>query len=376
MRSPLFAVAVAVAIAVVASGCGSPAASCERASGVICTFAGTGKPGLGAERELATQTELYLPQDVAVGPDGKVYLLDWNNHRVRVVEEDGTTRTVIGSGRLGDAGDGSALDISLNHPTHVSFDGMGRVVLSAWHNSKVMRMDPTTGMIETLCGTGKRGFGGDGGPAFAATLDLPVNTGFAQDGSMYISDQANQRIRRVGTDGVIQTVVGTGQSGFGGDGGPAIEAMLQAPVGQAASPSGKIAVASDGTIFIADSGNHRVRKVGSDGIIITIAGTGVAGYSGDGGRATEAMLSRPTDLALGVDSSLYIADTDNSCVRKLDPEGVITTVAGRCGEPGSSGDGGAAVEAQLSRPFGVEVATDGTVYIADTYNHRIRVIYP
>jgi hypothetical protein len=355
--------------------CGPPPAQCESSPGAICTFAGTGKAGLGAEREPATQTELYLPQDVAVGPDSHIYLIDWNNHRVRVVEEDGTTKTVIGTGMLGDAEDGLALDVSLNHPTHVVFDGLGRMVLSAWHNSKVMRMEPTTGMIETVCGTGKRGYGGDGGPAPAATLDLPVNTAFAKDGSMYISDQANQRIRKVGPDDIIQTVVGTGEAGFGGDGGPATEALLQAPMGQAASPSGKIAVAEDGTLFIADSGNNRVRKVGADGIILTIAGTGEAGYSGDGGKATEAMLSRPTDLALDSEGNLYIADTDNSCVRRVDVDGAITTVAGRCGDSGTEGDGGPAVAAQLSRPFGIEVDADGNLYIADTYNHRVRIVY-
>jgi sugar lactone lactonase YvrE len=367
---------LALALGILAAACGPPEASCERAPGAICTFAGTGKAGLGAEREPATQTELYLPQDVATGPDGNIYLVDWNNHRIRVVEADGRTRTVIGSGELGDAPDGSALDVPLNHPTHVVFDGMGRLVLSAWHNSRVMRMEPSTGMLESICGTGKRGFGGDGGPASAAILDLPVNTAFANDGSMYISDQANQRIRKVGPDDIIRTVVGSGQVGFGGDGGPATEAMLQAPMGQAASPSGKIAVASDGTLFIADSGNNRVRKVGADGIIHTIAGTGGAGYSGDGGRATDAMLSRPTDLALDASGNLYIADTDNSCIRKVDTEGAITTFAGRCGDPGSAGDGERAVNAQLSRPFGLEVAPDGTLYIADTFNHRVRVVYP
>ena len=372
MRVP----SLALAVGILGAACGPPEARCERAPGAICTFAGTGTRGLGAEREPATQTELYLPQDVAAGPGGNVYLVDWNNHRIRVVEADGRTRTVVGNGLVGDATDGSALDVYLNHPTHVVFDGMGRLVLSAWHNSRVMRMEPSTGMLESICGTGKRGFGGDGGPASEAILDLPVNTAFANDGSMYISDQANQRIRKVGPDDIIRTVVGSGQAGFGGDGGPAIEAMLQAPMGQAASPSGKIALAPDGTLFIADSGNNRVRAVGADGIIHTIAGTGTAGYSGDGGPASDAMLSRPTDLAFDTSGNLYIADTDNSCIRKVDAGGVITTVAGRCGHPGSSGDGGPAVTAQLSRPFGVEVAPDGTLYIADTYNDRIRVVYP
>ena len=365
-----------MALLALAAGCGK-GDTCPESSGTICTYMGTGFAGLGGENEPRQETPLYLPQDLTIGPDGRAWVLDWNNHRVRVVEPDDRTHTVIGTGELGDADEGHAHHTGLNHPTHVAFDPQGRLVLSAWHNSKVMRMDLATGVLETIAGTGKRSYGGDGGPATQAILDLPVATAFGPDGSMYIADQANQRVRRVDPQGAISTVVGTGESGFGGDGGPALEAKLQGPVGQAASPSGKIAMDAEGNLYIADSGNQRVRKVTPDGVITTVAGSGAEeGEIGEGVPAVEARLARPTDVALGPDGSLYIADTDHSCIRKVDPAGLLHTVAGVCGEAGDSGDGGPAKEARLSRPFGIEVGADGTLYVADTYNHRIRVVRP
>ncbi|WP_309893489.1 hypothetical protein [Archangium sp.] len=358
------------------SGCGAED-PCPKTSGTLCNYMGTGFAGLGAEGKPRLETPLYLPQDLTLGPDGRVWVLDWNNHRVRVVKPDDTVETVIGTGELGDATEDHAHHIGLNHPTHVAFDSQGRLILSAWHNSKVMRMDVGTGEMETIAGTGKRSFGGDGGPAVAAILDLPVATAFGPDGSMYIADQANQRVRRVDTGGVITTVVGTGQAGFGGDEGPALEAKLQGPGGQAASPSGKIATDAQGNLYIADSGNQRVRKVTPSGVITTVAGSGAEeGDIGEGVPAVRARLARPTDVAVGADGSLYIADTDHSCVRKVTPDGLIHTVAGVCGQSGNTGDTGPATSALLARPFGIEVGKDGTLYIADTYNHRIRVVRP
>lgn len=375
-------VGLALGVACVLAGCGNDAAHCLNQSGFICTIAGTGKAGLGAEREPAIQTELFLPQDVAlrpgaggVGGEGGVIVLDWNNHRVREIDGEGRIHTILGTGRIGDGVDGPALQTELNHPTHVAFDRDGRLVLSAWQNFKVMRLGDD-GSLTTIAGTGKRGFAGDEGPATSAQLDLPANVAFAADGSMFIGDQGNQRVRRVDPQGVIHTVVGTGEAGYGGDDGPALDAKIQGPSGQTASPSLKIALDAEGNLYVADSGNHRVRKVDSSGVIRTIAGTGVAGYSGDGGPAVSAELSRPTDLAFGPDGSLFIADTDNSCIRRVDLNGIITTVAGRCGTPGYDGDDQPATRARLSRPFGIEVGADGTLYIADTYNHRIRVVVP
>lgn len=358
------------------SACGPGPENCTQTPGFICAIAGSGKPGLGAEREPALQTELFQPQDVAIHPEtGHVLVVDWNNHRIREVDAEGMIETIIGSGKIGDAIDGPAASVDLYRPTHVGFDPNGALILSAWQNHKVMRLN-ADGTLQTIAGNGKRSFAGDGGPATSAQLDLPVNTAFAQDGSFYISDQGNQRVRRVATNGTISTVVGTGEPGFSGDGGPATSAQIQGPAGQSASPSLKIALGPDGLLYIADSGNHRVRRVDAAGVITTIAGTGEPGFAGDGGPAVSAQLSRPTDLAFAADGALYVADTDNSCIRRIATDGIITTVAGRCGEPGYDGDDQPATQARLSRPFGIELGANGQLYIADTYNHRIRVVTP
>ncbi len=349
--------------------------TCEPAAGRMCTFAGTGEPGLGDDGLDARDTELYSPQDLTFAPNGIAYVLDWNNHRIRAVDEQGITDTVIGTGELGDAPAGNADMINLNHPTHISVAHDGGVFVAAWHNSKVLRYDPAQGLVAVVCGNGMRSFAGDGGPADQAILDLPVATAFAPDGSMYIADQANQRIRKVGTDNIIDTVVGTGEPGFSGDGGPAIEAKISMPLGQAAQPSGKIAVDKHGNLYLADTGNHRIRKIDADGVIDTIVGTGTAGHGGDDGPGTNAELSSPVDLAVDDDGNVYIADTGNDCVRKLDAAGELTTVAGICGSPGKTGDGRAAVDAKLNQPRGVDLDAKGNLYIADTMNHRILVVY-
>ena len=340
---------------------------------VITTFVGTGQAGKGDEGVGPLETQLYLPQDLTFGPDGLPYILDWNNHRVRVLD-NGVMRTVIGTGELGDSPAGVALEVGLNHPTHVSFDPLGRLVLSAWHNSKIMRVDFTTGQIEPIVGNGTRLFRGDGGRAIDAWVNLPTATSFDAAGRMYISDQENQRIHMVDTNGIITTVVGTGVPGFSGDGGPAVEAQIFAPVGQAARPTSRIAVDSEGNLYLADTSNNRIRKIDTDGIINTVAGNGVAAFSGDGGLATEASLNFPIDIAIDAEGNLFIADHSNSCIRKVDTSGNITTFAGQCGNPGYEGDGGHPTEARLDRPYGIAFDSEGNFYIADTHNHRIRVI--
>lgn len=396
---------------------------CE-GEGVICTYLGNGEAGLGEDGVGPLEVSLYLPQDLSFGPDGQPYVVDWNNHRIRSLR-DGVAETVIGTGYLGAADDGPALEVSLNHPTHVLFDAQGRIVLSAWHNSKVMRFDPETGRLQTLCGDGRRDYGGDGGAAQKAVLDLPVATAFDRAGRLLIMDQANQRIRRVDHDDVIDTVVGPSKElepvpaglervcatdamsgeescklcdedeagdpacaarkpqGFAGDGGPAGEVVMFQPFTQAAPPAGRMEMGPNGTLYFCDTGNHRVRALREDGTVVTVAGSGPAqfdrsfagGYAGDGGPATQALLKNPIDVAVAPSGNLYIADTHNSCVRKVDGDGVISTVAGRCGERGFEGDGHAASEAVLNRPYGVALDGEGNLYIADTHNHRIRVVY-
>jgi RHS repeat-associated protein len=209
---------------------------------------------------------------------------------------------------------------------------------------------------------------GDSGPAVNARLYYPTGIASGPDGSIYIADLNNDRIRRVGPDGIITTVAGTGTRGFSGDGGPATEAELFGPRGAAVGP--------DGSVFIADTGNNRIRRVGPDGTITTVAGTGTNGYSGDGGPATEAQLYGPSDVAIGADGSIYIADTITDRIRYVGPDGIITTVAGNGETYGDLGDGGPATDARLYLPHGVAVAPDGSIYIADTQNDRIRHVRP
>jgi hypothetical protein len=424
IRNALFATALAVPM--LAAGCGSEAESCG-GEGVICTYMGTGTAGLGEDNVAPEDVNLYLPQDLVFGPDGQPYVMDWNNHRVRTVDADNRVQTVIGNGYLGDAPDGPAKGASLNHPTHGTFTPEGKLLLSAWHNSKLVQVDLQAGTMQTICGDGSRAYRGDGGPASDAWLDLPVATAFDSQGRIFISDQANQRIRMIDGDGVINTVVGPASDylpdglvricapnpdtgllvckacleaeaenpdcvdqpigrpqGFKGDGGLASEAMLYLPFSQSAPPAGRIDMGPGDVLYIVDTGNHRIRTVTPDGIIQTVAGTGPAtfdpsyrgGYEGDGGPATEAKFSRPTDIVVDQDGNFYVADTDNSCVRRVDGEtGIITTAAGVCGQRGFEGDGGPAGEALLNRPYGVALDADGNLYIADTHNHRIRVVY-
>ena len=365
------------------AACGQSPSAVETPTGSygrIASFAGTGHAGLGAEGVAPLQSPLYLPQDLTIGPDGRVYILDWNNHRVRVID-DGLIRTLIGSGGLGDALAGPALEIGLNHPTHISFDPLGRLILSAWHNSKILRYDFNTGLIEPICGTGRREYNGDEMPATEAWLNLPSSTAFDSFGRMYISDQESQRIRRVDLDGIIYTVVGTGESGFAGDGGPASEAMIKGLEGQAAPPTSRIALDPQGNLYLADTFNNRIRMVDSQGIITTVAGNGsdfrFGGISdfGESGPAQSAALQWPCDIAFDERGRLFIADTFNHCIRMVDLQGMISTVAGRCGDPGFAGDGGEPLAARLNRPYGIELDAGNNLYIADTKNHRIRVVY-
>jgi DNA-binding beta-propeller fold protein YncE len=405
VKPRLFLLATCLAaLGVAACGGGDDEDACST-PGVICTIAGTGVAGLTPDGMAAAESDLYSPMDIAVGPDGLLYLLDWNNHRVRVIDENGLLRTVAGTGLIGDGPPGSALEAAFNHPTALAFDAQGRMFVAAWHNSRINVVDLAAGTLANFAGTGARAYAGDGGAAAAAVLDLPASLAFDSEQNLYVMDQANQVIRRITPDGVISRFAGTclvgdpvpGQepsrlgetdkwgwraddvtsaceAGFGGDGGPAVEARIAQPVGQAAEPAGRLAVDAEGNVYFADSGNHRVRKIDRDGIITTVAGNGSPGFSGDGGAATDAQLNNPVDVEVAADGSLYIADTYNSCVRVVDPQGVILTVAGVCGSSGFNGDGGDAIEALLDRPFGIELDGDGHLYVADTYNQCIRKV--
>jgi sugar lactone lactonase YvrE len=357
----------------------------------------------------ALDANLDTPMDTFMSAAGTLYVIDWNGHKIRGLDERGMLSFVAGTGTEGDACEADETDgkcpataCELNHPTDVFVDRDNQLWIAAWHNSKIKLRRADTDLVANFCGTGNRKFEGDGGPcrddagADLVSFDLPSGIVVDASGNVFISDQSNQVVRRIGGDGVVTTVAGhcPGTMGFGcgngrgysGDGGPATAAQLNNNIGQGTGPHGKIAFDGDGNLYIADTINNAVRKVtpGSDGVLgdgdaeeelmTTVAGTGEQGYAGDDGPATAARLSRPTDLALGADGTLFIADAGNACVRRVDRQGTITTVAGTCAAPGYAGDGGLATQAQLKSPNGISVDPDGNLYIADSLNHRIRKV--
>jgi hypothetical protein len=319
--------------------------------------------------------------DLTFDPSGRTYLVDWNNHRIREVLEDGTLQTVIGTDFVGDGPEdlsdlteAGALgtEVTLNHPTQLVPMPDGSLLLVAWHNHKLRRFDPDTGMVNVICGRGA-GFGGDGGPLAMALLNQPSQLASAEDGTLYILDQRNELIRVVDPDGIIDTLAGTLQmTGYDGDSGPVDTALFNFPKGSNPPPGGGLAV-GDGVLYVSDTLNHRIRRIDlAAGTIETIAGTGDAGYGGDDGPALEAKLNNPRKLTLGPDGRLYVGDEMNNRIRAIDLEsGGITTVAGT-GEEGFSGDGVLATEAALNRPVGVSFDEAGAMYVMDTYNSRVR----
>jgi sugar lactone lactonase YvrE len=275
-----------------------------------------------------------------------------------------TITTVAGTGNPGYAGDGGAATASqVNHPQGVVADALGNLFIADSQNARIREIKPD-GTISTVAGTGQFGFSGDGGSALNAQLDA---SGVAVDaaGNLYIADGNNGRVRKVSANGTITTVAGTGQLTYSGDGGPAIAAGI----GSVSS----IAVDSTGNLYIAAPLSARIRKVSVDGTITTVAGNGLSGYSGDGGLATNASLNNPFGVGLDSAGNIYIADSTNGRIRKVTPNGTITTVAG--GQSfGNLGDGGPATSANLAFPEGMAVDVFGNLYIADTDNHRIRLV--
>ncbi len=335
------------------------------AAGVIATAAGRWK-GFRGDGDAANQALLDTPQGVALDAAGNLYIADTNNHRIRKAdfETTGAIATVAGSGQIGD--DGAAEEARLNFPHNVATDGAGNLYIADAGNHRVRKVD-ASGAIATVAGTGEYGYrsGDEGGPALQARLSLPHSVATDGAGNLYIADTAGRRIRKVDAAGAITTVVGTGEYGSGGDGGPALQAQLSFPSG--------VATDGAGNLYIADRNDRRIRKVDAAGVITTVAGTGEQGFSGDGGPANQARLNFPYSVATDGAGNLYIADTWNQRIRKVDAGGVIATVAGS-GERGYAGDGGPANQARLNNPRAVATDGAGNLYIADTTNQRIRKV--
>jgi len=273
-----------------------------------------------------------------------------------------------------------ATTINLNHPTDLQFSPDGAtMVLAAWHNHKVRKMDVATDLEEIVCGRGP-GFAGDGASDAKALLNQPKAVALAPSGDLFVLDARNLRIRRIdAASGVIQTVAGSGMRGAGGDGGPPLAAQFNFQVdSDNPEPGGALALDAQGRLYVADTENDRVRRIDlARGLVETVAGNGTRGADGDGGPATAASLAHPRDVELAPDGRLFIADTENQKVRAVDlATGTISTVVGT-GAVGAAGDGGDAREATLHRPFGIAFDAAGDLYVADTLNSVVRrVVQP
>jgi len=333
---------------------------------VIRTVAGGGSPpdGLG-DGGPATQAALTFPQKVAVDSTGNFYIADGG--RVRKVDTSGIITTVAGGGESGFSGDGGPATEAQILANGVAIGSLGNLYISG--GERVRRVD-TSGIITTVAGTGEFGFGGDGGPATQALLANPQGIDVDGLGNLYIAEDQNKRIRKVDTFGIITTVAGGGASGVLGDGGPAIEAYIDFPQ--------DVEVDSAGNLYIADGGGNtmpRIRRVDTSGIITTVAGGGVpADGLGDGGPATSAALSSPGSVAVDAAGNLYIADSGNNRIRKVDSSGIITTVAGEGMPADGLGDGGPPRQGQLGGPRGVEVDERRGLLIADSFSSRVRQV--
>jgi hypothetical protein len=334
-------------------------------NGIISTVAGIGESfGYSGDGGLATAAKMGSPNSVTVDASGNLFITDVYNNRIRKVATNGIITTVAGNGSASYSGDGGhATNASLNAPSWVALDRFGNLWIADTGNERI-RMVGTNGIINTVAGDGTEGFSGDGGAATNASLGDPDGLELDPSGNLFIADWLNNRVRQVDTNGIIRTVAGSGAGGYAGENVPATDASLWSPYG--------VAVDVFGNIFIADEDNNRVRKVDTDGIITTVAGNGSNGYSGDGGQATNASVS-PVDVAVDASGNIFIAEQFNNVIRKVQTNGIISTVAGD-GTEGYSGDGKAATNASLSGPTGVAVDVFGNIFIADEGNSRIRKV--
>lgn len=336
----------------------------------ISSLAGSGTSGFSGDGSNALTAKLNGPQDVGLDTFGNIYIADAANNRIRkVTASTGIITTIAGTGSTGYSGDGgAATSATFSSPIGLAVDNAGNIYIADNGNHCIRKITASTGTISTVAGNGSAGFSGDGADATLARLYAPYDVTVDSFGNLYIADVSNNRIRKVtASTGIMSTVAGTGTAGFSGDGAAATSAKLYQPF--------SVAVDDAGNLYIADANNQRIRKVSaSTGIITTIAGTGTAAYSGDGSAATSAQFNTPYSIALDKSNNIYISDFMNNRVRKINAStGIVSTIAGT-GVSGYSGDGGPATSARISYAKGIFVDRVSNVYIADEQNQRVRFI--
>lgn len=332
--------------------------ACGASVGDMCLVAGTGQTGFNSDGLSPRDTDLYLVSAARRGPDDRVYIMDFNNQRLRRISDDGLVETLVGSGfhAIADT-EVSLRETPLENPIDFDFFADGRLVFVSYHDPRVLTI-AEDGTLDTIAGAGDGLVGtigdeGDGGPASAALFIQLDGIAIAADDTIYVSDSLANRVRKI-EDGMIETVAGTGEAAYSGDGGPGVAAALHWPTALQLDP--------EGNLYITDTFNHAIRRLALDGTITTVAGRGSEGDTGDGGLATAAQLNQPFGLALDSDGTLYIGDRGNFRVRRVTPDGMIDTLAGIGVEGiGSEGPASASKLGYLAR-----VALDGdSLLVAD-----------
>jgi sugar lactone lactonase YvrE len=331
----------------------------------IYTYAGNGNTGYTDSTGDPKLAEFNHPWGLTFDGFGNLYIADHVNCAIRKISVAGTISTFAGTTSNGFSGDGGPASMAtMSGPTSVTADPAGNLYIADAGNNRIRKVS-TTGIITTIAGNDTSGYAGDGGPATAAKFYKPMGISADISGNLFIADSGNNVVRKIDGAGIITTYAGNGTPGYTGDGGPAISASLSGPVG----------VTWDhwGNLYITEAGNHVVRKVSVTGIITTFAGTGTAGFGGDGAAATAAQLSSPNSVTFDTSGNVYISDEQNHRIRKVTNDGIIHTIAG-IGIVGYSGDGGPAINAQLFRPMGLAVDVQGRIFIADYINSVVRKI--
>jgi serine/threonine protein kinase, bacterial len=336
--------------------------------GNMTTYVGTGSSGFNGDGGKATEARLNVPAGLAFDKNGNLYIADRNNNRIRKVDSRGTITTIAGTGTAGFSGDGGpATQAQLNLPSGIALDGKGNIFISDRSNNRIRVID-SSGKIRTYAGSGNDGFRGDNGPALKASIDRPFGIALDKKGNLYIADRRNNRVRKVNTQGIITTVAGDGGYFMMGDNGPAYRASIAGPTG--------VVVDDQGTLYIADRENNRIRAVDSQGMISTVAGTGQQDYNGDSEVARDTNLHLPFGVALNPEGKLLVIDRSHYRIRSVDlKRGTVKTIAGN-GNKMFAGDGGPATGATLSFPHGIAVDKEDNVLISDKGNYRIRKISP